>query len=547
MAEEGSDKEPAELGRKETNCTNFPLEVQEPFNLQHLIDDDVFQALRKHFHMTGKGRRPDLPKNLVVTRGLLLQLYILKEESQESFKTLKVWLDKLAPELASVTEGRIKHRVTSIVESCKQMSQDVACQYLQAKHDFHALVGSLAELGLNRQHLLEGYNLPEQLPVEMVNNHVVVSLEQFRAKEKQPAAFVVKWLKTLSKSCASLTDKQVKYKSSLVITKAKTLSKNEKDMEALELFLKCDFPQDSVHQQTDDQCQLKCSECAILKQTIKKLERDYKLLETKVADLSLQNNIKDEICVDVKRLYQENSCLEASIKQLKNKLKDVYEYKKSMSQELERLKSSNMYRKNQEYKKSLEKFEDQKNHVMNELKQEQVKHSQFETTISTLKSKVKEEQNLKSYYKASFRKEKEKTCELNKMLTFDFENTIENIKIREDGSSHRYSDDVRKTFYALQGEANVPATNCSKAWLPSNDFFKMAFNLLSQLIDRSTNEEDEDVGSPVDDVGDEIDDESDVDLDGEEGEDDGLSLDSSDDDESSLELDLDLVLAQVPR
>ncbi|GFO44540.1 protein fam72a [Plakobranchus ocellatus] len=60
----------------------------------------------------------------------------------------------------------------------------------------------------------------------------------------------------------------------------------------------------------------------------------------------------------------------------------------------------------------------------------------------------------------------------------------------------------------------------------------MTFNLLSQLTDRSTNKEHEDVGSPEDDVGDEIEGESDVDFDVEEGEGDGLSLDSSDDDES---------------
>ncbi|GFO42835.1 nudix hydrolase 20, chloroplastic [Plakobranchus ocellatus] len=46
----------------------------------------------------------------------------------------------------------------------------------------------------------------------------------------------------------------------------------------------------------------------------------------------------------------------------------------------------------------------------------------------------------------------------------------------------------------------------------------MTFNLLSQLTDRSMYKEDEDEGSPVDDVGDYIDDESDVDLDVEEGE-----------------------------
>ncbi|GFO37043.1 hypothetical protein PoB_006354800 [Plakobranchus ocellatus] len=60
----------------------------------------------------------------------------------------------------------------------------------------------------------------------------------------------------------------------------------------------------------------------------------------------------------------------------------------------------------------------------------------------------------------------------------------------------------------------------------------MTFNLLSQQTDRSTNKEDEDEGSPVDDVGDEIDDERNVDFDVEEGEGDGLSLDSSNHDES---------------
>ncbi|GFO17980.1 hypothetical protein PoB_004448500 [Plakobranchus ocellatus] len=60
----------------------------------------------------------------------------------------------------------------------------------------------------------------------------------------------------------------------------------------------------------------------------------------------------------------------------------------------------------------------------------------------------------------------------------------------------------------------------------------MTFNLLSQLTDRLTNKEDGDEGSPVDDVGVETDNESDVNFDVEEGEVDGLRLDSSDDDES---------------
>ena len=64
----------------------------------------------------------------------------------------------------------------------------------------------------------------------------------------------------------------------------------------------------------------------------------------------------------------------------------------------------------------------------------------------------------------------------------------------------------------------------------------MAFNLLSRLIANPVDEKDEDVGSPVDDVGDEFDGESDVDFDVEDREQDelDLSLNSSDDDESEI-------------
>ena len=64
----------------------------------------------------------------------------------------------------------------------------------------------------------------------------------------------------------------------------------------------------------------------------------------------------------------------------------------------------------------------------------------------------------------------------------------------------------------------------------------MAFNLLLRLIANPVDEEDKDVGSPLDDVGDEIDDESDIDFDVEDrGHDElDLSLNSSDDDDSEI-------------
>ncbi|GFO00546.1 hypothetical protein PoB_002705100, partial [Plakobranchus ocellatus] len=64
----------------------------------------------------------------------------------------------------------------------------------------------------------------------------------------------------------------------------------------------------------------------------------------------------------------------------------------------------------------------------------------------------------------------------------------------------------------------------------------MAFDLLSQLVGRSVIDDDEDEGSPVDDVDEEIGEESDVECDGEGNND----LDDDTDEDLNSELDLDL-------
>lgn len=80
MPGEDTHQQPSESVR---DSTSDPLPMQSntsnPTDFKLFVDDDTFQTLQKHFHMTGKGRRPDLPQ-VEVTRRLLLQLYILKEE-----------------------------------------------------------------------------------------------------------------------------------------------------------------------------------------------------------------------------------------------------------------------------------------------------------------------------------------------------------------------------------------------------------------------------------------------------------------------------------
>ena len=50
---------------------------------------------------------------------------------------------------------------------------------------------------------------------------------------------------------------------------------------------------------------------------------------------------------------------------------------------------------------------------------------------------------------------------INKHLNIVVESE-DNLTLQDDDSSHRYSNNVRQAYYALQVEANVAETNCSK-------------------------------------------------------------------------------------
>ncbi|GFO14987.1 hypothetical protein PoB_004149200 [Plakobranchus ocellatus] len=154
------------------------------------IYDDVFQALSRHFHMSGKGRRPDLPQDLTLTNKLLLQLFILKEEGHESFRMLKAWLEKIVPDTVCLTESRMRRTIMKLLEACKQKSSDEICQFMEGQHDFFALEQPLSDLGLTRLHLTGTPEFLAKPTATNITNHVVVALDHFGNQEKLSGFFV---------------------------------------------------------------------------------------------------------------------------------------------------------------------------------------------------------------------------------------------------------------------------------------------------------------------------------------------------------------------
>ncbi|KAK3758070.1 hypothetical protein RRG08_006648 [Elysia crispata] len=59
--------------------SDFSWKIKTYSLIQQQIEDSIYQEMRCHFFMTGKGRRPKLP-NINLTNQLLLQLYCLKGE-----------------------------------------------------------------------------------------------------------------------------------------------------------------------------------------------------------------------------------------------------------------------------------------------------------------------------------------------------------------------------------------------------------------------------------------------------------------------------------
>ena len=125
-------------------------------------------------------------------------------------------------------------------------------------------------------------------------------------------------------------------------------------------------------------------------------------------------------------------------------------------EELDSVKKSTLYQKNYAQKRKLEQVTEERDELLKRKEEDLLEITFMKETVETLKKRAKSEQSIKSKYKNDFKKVVNINNDLCDMLEKESE-----VKIREDGSSHRYSDDIRRAFYTLQGQDNVAASNCS--------------------------------------------------------------------------------------
>ena len=142
---------------------------------------------------------------------------------------------------------------------------------------------------------------------------------------------------------------------------------------------------------------------------------------------------------------------------------DQLSFLSEVEKDISEIKKSTLYEINREYKKTISVLESEilnlnsNNFVLSE------KNYNLVSQINSLKCNLKAQQSVKSKYKSMNKNLKFQNKQITSFLTS--ENESEKLKLREDSSSHRYSDAVRRCYYALQGEGNVSASNCSKVVL----------------------------------------------------------------------------------
>ena len=355
-------------------------------------------------------------------------------------------------ETACMTRGRVITKLKTIRQEFTHIiNEDQRTAFLQKEIDFSSLAPSLEHFGLKRHHLTGDVPFDNVLDFpNSVSNNVVVDLEHMRGRLFKEKSFVRKWVKVLCISPVKFTDTQLDTKIKNVLKEYRILNKKKEKRPQLDLFLSSDFfnkPSSICSSSSSSSSSGHNKDSNIFLQNENKNLRDQLLIQKEVN--LIQKEVNHDIMAENFEFNLKSKADDKTKVLLKRKIEELEELNAQNSE----IKKSCLYKNNFDLKQKViiltsekEKLNDSCNILNSELKK--VKHN------------LKSEQTLKSKYKTSNNDLRNKNKDLLKQLSIEKDEN--KLQLREGGSSHRYSDPVRKCFYALQGEANVSAINCRK-------------------------------------------------------------------------------------
>ena len=402
---------------------------------------------------------------------------------------LKTWLQKLIPNTSHVSESRIYLRISAIQQTCFNLPQDEVKTFLQTTHDFDTLPDVLVSLGLNRLniHDPDSYSQP---PQDDVSNEVVITLSQVLSKDNRSPTFVRKWLVLLSESCKGQSDSRLRTAVANAVKKQKRLSKDGKKNE-LDLFLKSPF---LIKQDQSQSADVGSANIPVSQTCHQCLEKDALFNQHKIL-LSGKENAIDILKNENAQLISSNQKLGADLSIKTMVVAEIQNDKRELSNELQNIKTVAaeipvLKKKIKEMQLKLNEVTDTKLYYKrntdlkdrNEVLEVKVKtleeNLKLEQTCNIeLKKKIKSEQDMKNKYKkkSDLLTEEKERC-LSALNSVKSEEDI--VLTQKEEKCVMYSDNVRQLYMALQGEANVAASQASKVvQLVSKHLFKKDLSL----------------------------------------------------------------------
>ncbi|GFO35080.1 hypothetical protein PoB_006158500 [Plakobranchus ocellatus] len=439
------------------HCEDFPW-------LSKLeLKDSFYHALKSHFFMMGKGRRPKLP-DANLTNRFLLQLFSLKEEKGASWAEMTDWYLRLIPS-QPVSTGRLEYRVQKIMKLVHHLihegRESELPHFLSTSVDFDELSQSLSCIGLTRAVLL-GNPSTFEAPTDLIITYGLVSeLETFRSRERLPNTFLPMWIKQLSH--ATLTAAQMRHKLTVVVKKIKEMKLKKTKTDVEELFRQSIFDTNIDSQLTDtknkdteyDSCRLCKSEMKVIKEELKKSKENEQKLQDIIKNQSIKLHVLEEEQMKL-NTFKDISNIE---KDMDKKVKELKKANDQLRSELSNVKTSTLYKKNFHLKKQNKTLHEKYCELqeVNSNLLEEIKNLNKE--INVLKAKVKVERTTKLRLQKRLQNEKSTTAALCEVIKDDDDD--KEIKLKEE-RFNQFSDNVRLTYMTLQGEANVAASNCTK-------------------------------------------------------------------------------------
>ena len=337
-------------------------------------------------------------------------------------------------------------------------------EFLKVEVDLDFVSPALSNLGLKRGQLLEKDNgkraAGSQSPA-CLTQEVVVDIEKFRVKEKQPDKFTVRWIRTLAQNTDS--DKVLKATVKQLMASYTALVTNQRAGKALlSTFLATPF---RVHQQDETTSSEKpplsetsstlssarhllkvVKDQSQLEEQVSSLEKYVDVLKQTVKELSLEKKDQCKQIDQSKKLVEDKVKLTSLVKDQREQLLDL----KPNSDKLRYLKRRNIQlREKVRSAKALQERHNKLKKEHRELKQRSCTVKQTcERTVRRAKAKLLKLQGEHTVLQDQFPTE----------LGNDGRQVQPQLRCSQ---NFRFKDNLRRTVMQLQSDCNVPAGKCS--------------------------------------------------------------------------------------